>query len=462
MSADMVVVANRLPVSRIQTDDGPAWQTSPGGLVSAVMPILQRQSAEGGSGCWVGWSGNADERIDPFEHDGVRQVPVALSKNEIAGYYEGMANQTIWPLYHDVIRPPGYHRHWYRVYKDVNRSFAEAAAEQAADGAIVWVQDYHLHLVPGMLRELRPDLRIGFFLHIPFPGRGLFAQLPWRSEMLRGTLGADVVGFQTALGAGNFRDLAAWYADAEITETGVRIDGRDVIIDAFPISIDAKKFESIAKRPEVKSEALEIRRRLYGRTILLGVDRLDYTKGIDLRLRAFQDLLHSESVSPKEVVLIQSGVPTRERVEDYAGLRSNVEELVGQINGEFGEVGLVAVQYLRRNLPIEELVALYLAADVMLVTPFRDGMNLVAKEFVATHHDNRGSLVLSEFTGSAAELKEAVIVNPHDLDGMMQGMLDAIRMPPDEVTRRLNAMRQTVFDHDVYAWAGKFLERLRA
>ena len=354
-------------------------------------------------------------------------------------------------------------------YEAANRLFAAAAAEVAEEGAMVWVQDYHLHLVPRMLRERRPDLKIGFFLHIPFPGRGLFAQLPWRTQLIQGTLGADVVGFQSIYAARNFVDLATRYGDAEAlppNEKGeanrVKFDGREVTVDAYPISIETKKYDAIARSENVRGRAEEYRRRLPGRKIMLGIDRMDYTKGIDTRLRAFQDLLRSGRVHADEVVMIQSAVPTREGVDEYAELRSDVEELVGQINGEFGEVGRVAVQYLRQNLDIEDLVALYAAADVMLVTPLRDGMNLVAKEYVASHPDERGVLILSEFTGASNELTDALIVNPHDLDGLVNAMERAIRMEPEEVKRRQRALRRVVFEHDVHAWAASFMERLSA
>jgi trehalose 6-phosphate synthase len=459
--ADLIVVANRLPVRRVKKGSRQAWETSPGGLVAALMPILKRETDRGRQGAWVGWSGaRAGKKYKPFHHEDVYNLPLTISREHLEGYYDGMANQTLWPLYHDVVRKPVFRRKWYRAYEEVNQHFADNVARIAAKGATVWVHDYHLHLVPGMLREQRPDLRIGFFLHIPLPGRGLFAQLPWRTQIIKGTTGADVVGFQTRAAARNFVDLARWYADAESERGGVNLDGRHVEIDAFPISIDSKKIDEIARRPETIERARTFRDRVNGRTIMLGVDRMDYTKGIDIRLRAFQELLREGRAKAEDVVLVQSGVPTREGVGDYADLRSSVEELVGQINGEFGEVGRVAVQYLRQNLPMEELVALYFASDIMLVTPYRDGMNLIAKEYVASHHDIRGRLVLSEFTGASFELSKALLVNPHDLDGLVNTMEQAIEMPEQEAEKRMRSMRRTVFKRDVYAWADGFMDRL--
>lgn len=463
--SDFVVVANRLPVRRVKRDGRTRIETSPGGLVSALLPILRGEggAASAERGCWIGWNGTPGKTARaPFEHDGVRNVPVAISKAELEGYYEGIANSSIWPLYHDAVRPPAYRRRWWPAYAEVNRRFAEAAAREAAKGAFVWVHDYHLHLAPRMLRELRPDLRIGFFLHIPFPGRGLFAQIPWRQLLLEGTLGADVIGFQTKFGAKNFVDLAVRYTDATRAQGGVKLGKRKITVGAFPISIDFDRFDALARSPGVVERAATLRQRLGNRKLILGVDRMDYTKGIDIRLRAVHELLRSGAISMEDVVMVQSAVPTRERVEDYAELRSKVEELVGQINGEFGEVGLIGVQYVRQSLPPDELAALYVAADVMLVTPIRDGMNLVAKEFVACRHKEDGALVLSEFTGAAHELTQALLVNPHDIDALAAAIERAVHISPQEAQRRMRAMRRAVQQNTVYDWARGFTEALAA
>ncbi|MEZ5989006.1 MAG: trehalose-6-phosphate synthase [Planctomycetota bacterium] len=454
--SDILVVANRLPVRRMRQGGKARWETSPGGLVSALMPVLK----ERGNGCWIGWTGQRSGSFRPFRHAGIRNVPVSLTREEVGDYYDGMANSSLWPLYHDVVRPPVYRRYWWYAYESINSRFAEIAAREAAEGAFVWIHDYHLHLVPGFLRQLRPDLRIGFFLHIPFPGRGLFAQLPWRTQILKGTLGADVVGFQTKAGARNFRDLARRFCGATLAPGGLELEGRRIQVDAFPISIDARRFDELARREETILRAEEFRRRLLGRKVMLGVDRLDYTKGIDIRLRAFHELLRSRLAGIDDVVFIQSVVASREQVEAYGELRSEVEELVGTINGEFGEVGKVAVQYLRQNLGPVELVAMYRAADVMVVTPYRDGMNLVAKEYVASHPEEDGVLVLSEFTGAATELEQALVVNPHDLEGLTASMARALRMEVPERKKRMRALRKTVFTHDVHAWAAGFMSRL--
>jgi trehalose 6-phosphate synthase len=457
--ADFVVVANRLPVDLERAPDGSeTWKRSPGGLVTALEPMLRSRR-----GAWVGWPGLADAQAEPFEDDGLRLYPVTLSADEVENYYEGFSNATLWPLYHDVVAPPAYHRHWWQAYVQVNERFARAVAEVAADGATVWVQDYQLQLLPGQLRELRPDLRIGFFLHIPFPPAELFIQLPWREQIVTGLLGADLVGFHTPGGARNFRTLAIRVggATARRNSSEVTVGDRTVRLGAFPISIDAGALDELARSPEVAKRAAEIRRELGDpRRVLLGVDRLDYTKGIDVRLRVFEELLDDGRVKNDDTVLVQIATPSRERVEHYIRLRAEIEQTVGRINGEHGRIGHPPVHYLHQSVPREELTAFYLAADVMLVTPLRDGMNLVAKEYVACRHDDGGVLVLSEFTGAALELTRALLVNPHDTDGVKAAVARALEMPREEARKRMKALRRQVRRHDVDAWARSFLDAL--
>jgi trehalose 6-phosphate synthase len=460
----LVLVANRLPVRRVArprgaSRGGPGWSLSPGGLVSALAPLLRASH-----GAWVGWGGTAAESLEPFDHDGLHLFPVPLSKAELDAFYYGFSNRTLWPLYHDAIRWPEYHREWWEPYLEINERYAEEASRCADKGATVWVHDYHLQLVPGILRRRRPDLKLGFFLHVPFPPQELFAQLPWRREILEGMLGADVVGFQTPEGARNFFLLARRYTKARGDSVRELTWGdRTVRIDSFPVSIDVARFEELARDEGVRKQAARFREKLgAGRKIILGVDRLDYTKGIDIRLKAFQELLERGTVSLADCVLVQTAVPSREHVVAYAGLKERVEGLVGRINGEFAELGRVAVHYLHRNLPPEELVSLYVAADVMLVTPFRDGMNLVAKEYVTTRLDDTGVLVLSEFTGAARELRQSLLVNPHDVDGLAGTLGRALRMPRGEMTRRMRKLRAVVRSYDVHMWGRDFLAALGA
>ena len=455
----VVVVANRLPVDQVTDPDGSTrWQRSPGGLVTALEPFVA-----GRGGAWVGWSGSAGEAPEPFESGGMSLIPVPLSEEEVDRYYEGMSNASLWPLYHDVVEKPEYHRTWWDTYVQVNKRFTERAAEVAAEGAIVWVHDYQLQLVPAMLRQQRPDLTIGFFLHIPFPPYELFTQLPWRSAIVEGLLGADLVGFQRPAAAANFVQLARRLHDLPARGSTIEYDGRTVTARAFPISIDVRSFEELAGRPDVVKRAEEIRAELGNpRKIILGVDRLDYTKGITVRLNAFQELLEDGVVEVPDTVMVQVATPSRERVEHYVHMRETIEQQVGHINGVFGTLGGPAVHYINQSVPREELAALYRAADVMLVTPYRDGMNLVAKEYVAARSDLGGTLVLSEFAGAAAELKQAFLVNPHDITGVKNQLLRALRIEPAEAAKRMRAMRRHLARNDLEHWANSFFDALRA
>jgi trehalose 6-phosphate synthase len=469
--SDFVVVANRLPVDLERLPDGTtAWKRSPGGLVTALEPLLRRQR-----GAWVGWPGVVDDDdVDGYEEpivqDDITLHPVRLSSDDVAQYYEGFSNATLWPLYHDVIVKPIYHREWWDRYVEVNRRFAEATSRTAAPGGTVWVQDYQLQLVPKMLRTMRPDLTIGFFLHIPFPPVELFMQLPWRTDIIEGLLGADLVGFHLSGGAQNFRYLSRALLGANTSRgaVGVRsrlgevqLGSRRVHVGAFPISIDSRALDHAARNRNIRRRAREIRAELGNpRKILLGVDRLDYTKGIDVRLKAFSELLAEGRAKRDDTVLVQLATPSRERVESYQILRSDIERQVGHINGEYGEVGHPVVHYIHRPVPRDELIAFYVAADVMLVTPLRDGMNLVAKEYVACRNDLGGALVLSEFTGAAAELRQAYLVNPHDLEGVKDAIEAALNQSVEEGRRRMRSMRRQVLAHDVDRWARSFLDAL--
>jgi trehalose 6-phosphate synthase len=491
--SSFVVVANRLPVDEVITESGRSWRRSPGGLVTALHPVLVEHE-----GAWIGWSGgvaSADEvsafasghrgraterherdqpegRSDlpsggidadsePTKVDGVELHAVPLTADDIERYYEGFSNASLWPLYHDAIETPVFKRRWWDSYLRVNERFAAETARVADRGATVWIQDYQLQLVPAMLRRARPDLRIGFFLHIPFPPVELFMQLPRRVEILQGLLGADLVGFQRPLGAQNFLRLTRHLLGLRPRGNVVEVDGREVRADAFPISIDVGEIESLALSPLVRQRAERIRVELgEPKTMILGVDRLDYTKGIESRIKAFRELLSDGRLSVPETVMVQVATPSRERVERYQALRVDVEREVGRINGDFGRVGVPAVHYLHQSYNRSELVALFCAADVMMVTPLRDGMNLVAKEYVAARVDLGGSLVLSEFAGAAGDLRQAFLVNPYDLDGVKDTLIRATTVDPMDGMRRMRAMRRFLRTHDVSHWAQAFLDAL--
>ncbi|MFJ6418467.1 trehalose-6-phosphate synthase [Paeniglutamicibacter sp. NPDC091659] len=463
---DFIVVANRLPVDRVEGEDGELlWRRSPGGLVTAIAPVMQESD-----GAWVGWHGATGEELAPFENENIHLIPVPLDEEDLELYYEGFSNSTLWPLYHDVIVPPEFHRTWWDNYKKVNKRFAEATANVANKGATVWVQDYQLQLVPKLLRELRPDLRIGFFNHIPFPSPEIFSQLPWRRQILEGLAGADLVGFQRTADASNFLRSMRRYTDRTVKGSWAippaQLDGsastRNICrAEAHPISIDTAQVAELAHDPEIIARAKQIRKELGNpKTVLLGVDRLDYTKGLRHRLKAYGELLADGDLVVGETCLVQVASPSRENVERYAQLRDQVELMVGSLNGEHDTMGHTAVRYLHHSYPLREMIALYLAADIMLVTALRDGMNLVAKEFVAAHTDNSGMLVLSEFAGAADQLTQSVLVNPHDIDGMKTGILRAVHMDPLDSSRRMRRMRRHLKEHDVARWSDTFLTAL--
>lgn len=446
----LAVVSNRLPVHRTE---GGAWEVSPGGLVSAMLPVMQRRE-----GSWVGWAGTKGRTPRDWEHEGVRLSAVSIPAGLMDGYYHGMSNRTLWPLFHDAIRTPEFEPEWWAAYEAVNERFAAKTAALVGRRGHAWVHDYHLMLTPGMLRRRRAGGRIGFFLHIPFPPEELFAWLPWRRRLLEGVLGADVVGFQTHAGARNFSRAARRWTKAEGTDHDLLFDGRRIHVDAYPISIDVEEFERVAATPAVVSASRQVRTRVgLTRRVILAVDRVDYTKGIELRLRAFEAALQRRELDPARCVLIQVAVPSRETTPEYAETRDRVERLVGRINGQFSSPGRVAVHYFRRQLPREELVSYYLAADVMLVTPLRDGMNLVAKEYIATRLDNTGVLVLSEFAGAAEQYRRALLINPRDFEEFGAVLKRALTLPRREMIMRMAVMRMMLRRHDVHEWAAGFL-----
>ena len=455
--ADLVVIANRLPVQHTTKHGAEGWRPSPGGLVSALTSVLQNRN-----GLWIGWSGSSEHQSAPLTYEGIRLKSVDISREEYDDFYLGFSNATLWPLYHDAIRAPTFHRYWWQTYKKVNMRYAIAAAESVAPGGAVWIHDYQLQLVPQMLRDLRPDVRIGFFLHIPFPPNELFMQLPWRREILTGLLGADLIGFQVPQAASNFSRMARRQSAATGTDSLLDLNGRSIRVGAFPISVDSEQIVKLALDPAIRARAVEVRKDLGGpELVLLGVDRLDYTKGIQQRIKAVSELFEDGSLSPDKHVMVQVAVPSRETDAHYETERHNLEQVVSEMNGAHGLLGKPVIHYLHQNLPFDELIALYLAADIMIVTPFRDGMNLVAKEYVMCRTDLTGRLVLSEFAGAAAELRGAFMVNPHDLEGIKEAIRLAMNAGPKEARDRMLRMRRKTLRRDVYDWAESFLAALQ-
>src|SRR5215203_966442 len=455
----LLIVANRLPVTIKATDGGVEVQKSSGGLATGLL-----RPHEQSGGLWVGWSG-APEELTAGQQSALEQqltamrlVAVPLTSDQVTRYYEGFSNGVLWPLFHYLLDQVPLHVRDWDAYVEVNERFADIVAEHYRPGDLIWVHDYLLLLLPDLLRKRLPDARIGFFLHIPFPSEELFRTLPERDGLLRGLLGADLVGFHTPAYLRHFAaSLTQLGLSVEIDK--VQLADREVKLGVFPMGIDAAFFTALAADPAVQAEAKALRGDESVR-LLVGVDRLDYTKGIPRRLLSYEKMLQTHPELREKVRLVQVAVPSRTGVEAYQEFRALVEGLVGRINGDFGTPRWVPVHYIYRSLTDQELVALYRAADVMLITPLRDGMNLVAKEFVASRTDGDGVLVLSEFAGASWELPEAVQVNPYDVDGMAESAYRALMMDQQERRTRLAPLRVRVETYDVHRWAATFLEQL--
>jgi alpha,alpha-trehalose-phosphate synthase [UDP-forming] len=452
----LVIVSNRLPVRRV---DG-VWQASAGGLVTALRPVVERRAAT-----WIGWDGGATRLPRQLPGTSAQLTPISLTTAEAADYYDGFANRTIWPLFHDNIETPTFDRDWWAAYVRVNERFAECRAADR-DVGLWWVHDYHLMLLPQLLREGGTSAPISFFLHIPWPPPELFARLPWRREVLHGLLGSDVLSFHTDRYRRNFLNTCARVLEDEgvrTTEASVVLAGsREVRTAANPISIDVDEFVGLATSAPVAAKRRQLEEQFAGRLVLLGVDRLDYTKGIIERLEAIELLLARRPDLRSRVVMVQLAVPSRGHVREYRGLRAQVEAITGRINGRFTEPGRdVPVHYLHRGVPRDSLVAYYAHADIMLVTPLRDGMNLVAKEYVVCQSavERPGTLVLSEFAGAALELREARTCNPFDVEGLSQVIEAAIDGSSSSSVGTVHAMARRVQRADVHHWAQREIER---
>ena len=467
----LVVASNRLPIV-LQRDGQDRWSAAPGagGLVSAMTPVLRHRG-----GIWVGWPGVPSEENADLDgalatvsrEGGFSYQPVALGRQEVEGFYLGFSNEIIWPLFHDMPSRCTYEPSYWEHYLVANRRFAQTLAETCRADDYLWVHDYHLMSTGAMLKARGYQGDIGFFLHIPFPADEIFLQLPWRRQIIRDLAGYDLIGFQTQRDRRNFLAcMRMLFPGTQVVGKGhvvsVRIplsgDWRRLRAGVFPISIDYRALAQRARSEGVARQCARIRADLQGRAIVLGVDRLDYTKGLPHRLRAFRSLLRRHPEMHERITLIQHVVPSRESIPEYDKLRHEIDYLVSEINGEFTLSGWVPIHYVSRNLQIDELVAYYRAADVMLVTSLKDGMNLVAKEFVASQVDRDGVLILSEFAGAAAQLqKGAMLVNPHDEVGVADSLLQAVRMPPEERRARMQKLRRAVRELDIFRWVDAFL-----
>lgn len=462
----LVVVSNRLPASL--KEEGGEWKVKAGagGLVTALAPVLKNRG-----GMWIGWSGTSDPDVDvdgllaDFSAEaGYELRTVPLTEEEVDGYYFGFSNEIIWPLFHDLQTRCRFHPRYWRTYLDVNFKFAEAVARRTTPDDYIWIQDYHLMHQAFFLKSMGVRRNLGFFLHIPFPTPDIFMKLPWRWKVIQALTEYDLVGFQTMQDRRNFVGcLHRLMPEAKVEGRGavvtVDLGNRKFRLGAFPISIDFNQFSEMASREEVGQKTFELREALRHRKIILGVDRLDYTKGIPERIRSIQTLLRRYPDLKGRINFIQIAVPSREEVDEYKDLRLEIEQLVGRVNGEFSIPGWVPVHYHYRNLPHDELVAFYAAADIGLVTPLRDGMNLVAKEYCACNNSEDGVLVLSEFAGAAAQLqKHAYLVNPYDMEGIAKALHRAFHWGKEERRSNMVHLRDHVRKNNIFWWVDSFLQ----
>jgi trehalose 6-phosphate synthase/phosphatase len=460
----VVVVSNRLPLTLQRRGDEWSAESSAGGLATALEPVLRRTR-----GLWIGWPGDAPERPTTERKKLLSRwerahgyVSVEIPKSVSHRFYHGFANRTLWPLFHQFPSRFEFDAKGWDAYVDANHRFRDAVLERLRSGDLVWVHDYQLMLLPQLLREAIPDVALGFFLHIPFPSSDVFRVLPRRDELLRGLLGADFIAFQTHGDLQHFRSSLLRILGIGSRMDRVEADGRFVRLEVLPIGITPEEFTLPIERDRAVQDSLvELRRRFAGRRILLAVDRLDYTKGIPERLRTFRRLLERRKDFHGKVALVQIAVPSRERIPRYRELRQEVSQLVGEINGDFGTPQWTPVVYIHRPVSRPELVALYVAADVGWVTPLRDGMNLVAKEYVACHRGRDGNLVLSEFAGAAAEMGEAFLVNPYDEERTAEAIERALGLAPEEQRERMSALYHRVLRNNAAAWSERFFENLR-
>jgi len=455
-----LIVSNRLPTKVLRNEEGLTFQPSEGGLATGLGSIYRQ-----GDNLWIGWPGLFVH--DEAEEDHIREelrednmAPVFLTEAEIRDFYEGFSNSTLWPTFHYFSEFAEYEQTHWEAYVQVNQKFCEAVLAHAGPEDTIWVHDYQLLLLPEMLRKARPEASIGFFLHIPFPSQELIRVLPWRTELLRGMLGADLIGFHTFGYMRHFLSAVTHLLGYPAQNGQIETPNRSVRVDAFPMGIDYERYAKAAASSEAEHHQAEYREALRDTRVILSIDRLDYTKGIAQRLRAFDQLLQRYPEWRGQVSLIMLVVPSRDQVAQYASLKEEIDELVGRINAQYRTISWNPILYFYRSLPLEELAALYRLAEVALVTPMRDGMNLVAKEYVASRLDQRGVLILSERAGAARELSDALIINPTDVGQLVDAMHEALVMPEEEQVTRMSAMQTLVKRYNVFSWTKLFMNQL--
>lgn len=466
------IVSNRLPLSIERGENELKLTPSVGGLATGMRSIYKEYN-----GKWIGWSGIDSDDLTENDKKAIDEklveescLAVHLTKEEINLYYEGFSNNVIWPLFHYFSQFIEYNSEYWEAYKKVNQKFAEKTLEVLEDGDTIWIHDYQLLLVPEIIKAKKPGVTIGFFLHIPFPSFEVFRTLPWRKELIMGMLGADLIGFHTYDYERHFFSSVRRLLGYEISFNQIHLEDRIVMGDAFPMGIDYKKFNKKASAlfQKTQQEKSELHRELEKyflvspeRKLILSIDRLDYSKGIPNRLRGFEIFLERHPEFRNKVTLIMLVVPSRSEVEQYKLLKSEIDQLVGRINGRFGGVNYTPVWYFFRSLPFDSLIELYSMSDVALVTPVRDGMNLVAKEYIASRVNQTGVMIISEMAGVSKEMGEAIMINPNNESEIADAILQALNMPMQEQRERMKFLQKRISRYDVFKWAGEFIKALR-
>lgn len=465
-----IIISNRLPL-QLQIENKTVHATPSVGGLATGMKSVHKDS----NGVWIGWTGLTEEEIPANLLDDVIEatikeqcIPVSLTKEDIDGFYYGFSNRTIWPLFHYFMEFTEFEKESWQSYVTVNEKYAEVVLDNIEEGDTVWVHDYQLMLLPALIKKKRPDVQIGFFLHIPFPSYEVFRTLPWREEILKGLLGSDLIGFHTYDYQRHFLSSVSRILRHEVGFNEITLKDRIVTANSYPMGIDYNKFAKAAAKHDATKNQSELQRRLDihidttpDAKMILSIDRLDYSKGIANRLRAYEYFLEKYPEFKEKVRLVMLAVPSRSNVPQYQLLKKEIDELVGRINGKFSSVSWTPIWYFYRSMPFENLIDLYTTCDIALLTPIRDGMNLVAKEYIATRTDETGVLILSEMAGAAQEMSEALIINPNNFEEIADTLKQAIEMPKAEQIKRNKFLKKRLRRYNVEKWADDFMTSLQ-
>ncbi|MCC5930994.1 MAG: bifunctional alpha,alpha-trehalose-phosphate synthase (UDP-forming)/trehalose-phosphatase [Cyclobacteriaceae bacterium] len=458
--AKTIIISNRLPVKIEKNVDQLSYKPSEGGLATGLGSIYKQ-----GENVWLGWPGlhlqKKEEREEVTKHLAKENMaPVFLTPQDISDYYEGFSNSTLWPNFHYFNQYAIYEQGLYNAYVSVNKKFCDEVIKLAQPDDIIWIHDYQLLLLPEMVRNKLPNVQIGFFLHIPFPSYEVFRLLPWRKELLHGMLGADLIGFHTYDDMRHFLSsvsrLVGFSNSEGLIDTGKRL----IEVDSFPMGIDYERFSNAAASPKTIEQEIKYRTSLGDQQLILSIDRLDYSKGIPQRLLAFELFLERHPEYTQRVSLILIVVPSRDNVGKYQELKEEVDLLVGRINGNYGRINWTPIHYFYRSFSLEALSAFYRMAHVAMVTPMRDGMNLVCKEYIASRLDQKGVLILSEMAGASKELSDAILINPNNINQMVEAIYSALTMPEEEQVRHISVMQESLKRYNIHHWVKMFMQRL--